>query len=179
MGLKGRSCDNAQQMDWRVIYVSSRQEKKVTEMLLRLKIQHYLPLVKTLRQWSDRKKWVELPLFHGYVFVRPENARRDEVLQIPGVVKYLQYNGKDAIATNAEIETIMAIIQNGYDVAEHDFNASFEPGDVVSISQGPLKGYQGEFLRFGGDDYAIVHFETLGRAMRVKLPKQLVKKIDG
>lgn len=179
MGLKGRSREITILMDWRVIYVSSRQEKKVTEMLSRLEIQNYLPLIKTLRQWSDRKKWVELPLFHGYVFVSPEKTRRDEVLQIPGVVKYLQYNGKDAIATNAEIDTIRAIIQNGYDVTEHDFNDSFEPGDRVSISQGPLKGYQGEFLRFGGDDYAIVHFESLGRALRVKLPKQLVKKIDG
>lgn len=179
MGLKGRSCENTKQMDWRVIYVSSRQEKKVSEILTRLSIPHYLPLVKTLRQWTDRKKWVEIPLFNGYVFVRPEKTKRDAVLQVPGVVKYLQFNGKDAAATDIEIETIKAIIQNGYDVSNHDYNESFEPGDVVSISQGPLKGYKGEFLRFGGENYAIIHFETFGRAMRVKLPKQILIKIDG
>ena len=58
--------------NWHAIYVASRQEKKVLEALLNKKIEAYLPLIKTLRQWSDRKKLVEFPLMPGYVFVKED-----------------------------------------------------------------------------------------------------------
>ena len=64
---------------WKVIYTASRQEKKVAVLLERFGIAYYLPLVKKLRLWSDRKKWVEMPLFNGYVFVKPEPGIRDKV----------------------------------------------------------------------------------------------------
>ena len=99
---------------WLVVYTASRQEKKVAVMLERYQIRHYLPLVKKLRLWSDRKKWVEMPLFNGYIFVQPKPNERDQVLQIPGVVKYLKYNGGDAQVSSREIELIERLIEKGY-----------------------------------------------------------------
>ena len=56
---------------WKVVYVASRQEKKVSDYLKKQCIEHYLPLYRSLRFWKDRKKWVEMPLFNGYIFVKP------------------------------------------------------------------------------------------------------------
>jgi transcriptional antiterminator RfaH len=58
--------------NWFVFYTKSRQEKKVNDLLLRHGFEPYLPLQKVLRQWSDRKKKVEVPLFNSYIFVRVE-----------------------------------------------------------------------------------------------------------
>jgi transcription antitermination factor NusG len=94
------------QETWKVIYCSSRQEKKVKIYLEQRGVIHYLPLINKLRIWSDRKKWVEMPLFNSYVFVKPTEIQRDLVLQIPGVVKYLRYNGKDAEVPEKDVELI-------------------------------------------------------------------------
>ena len=54
---------------WHAVYVSSRTEKKITDLLNNKGIEAYVPIIKTMRQWSDRKKMVELPLLNGYVFL--------------------------------------------------------------------------------------------------------------
>jgi transcription antitermination factor NusG len=54
---------------WHAVYVSSRTEKKINDLLNNKGIEAYVPVVKTMRQWSDRKKMVEMPLLNGYVFV--------------------------------------------------------------------------------------------------------------
>jgi len=71
---------------WWGIYTASRQEKKVSVVLERLHLKHYLPVVKKLRLCNNRKKWLEIPLFNGYIFLRPKPAERHALLQIPGVV---------------------------------------------------------------------------------------------
>ena len=54
---------------WYAIYTKPRWEKKLAEKLEEKRIDHYLPMVKTLKLWSDRKKWVNEPLFKSYIFV--------------------------------------------------------------------------------------------------------------
>ena len=55
---------------WFAVYTKSRNEKKVYERLIDEGYEAYLPLQKRLKQWSDRKKWVEEPLLRSYVFVK-------------------------------------------------------------------------------------------------------------
>jgi transcription antitermination factor NusG len=69
---------------WHALYVASRQEKKVFERLQQNNIETYLPIIKTMRQWSDRKKMVELPLLNGYIFVRTNAIENDKVVQTLG-----------------------------------------------------------------------------------------------
>lgn len=146
-------------------------------MLAKFGIEHYLPLVKKLRLWSDRKKWVEMPLFNGYVFVRQAAGQRDQVLEIPGVVKYLRYNGEDAIVRPSEIEIIKRIILNGYDLETSA--DKFRKGQRVSVTSGPLKGIEAEVLRTveNGDEVLIV-FETISQSLKVTIPNGILKRIE-
>jgi len=158
------------QTPWKVIYTASRQEKKVAALLNRFGIVYYLPLVKKLRLWSDRKKWVEMPLFNGYVFVKPEPNMRDKVVEIPGVVKYLKYNGADAQVSDNELKLIQQLIETGYNVEAAD-RVNLKKGDIVTIQQGPLKGIEAEVLKDAdGSEYVLLAFETISQVVRVSLP---------
>lgn len=186
MGLKGRSSapgspamTDKRPNHWKVIYTASRQEKKVAERFEKSSIEFYLPIVKQLKLWSDRKKWVEVPLFNGYLFVRPAIGQRDKVLETPGVVRYLRYNGNDAYATETEIETIRNLLAKGYDVSEYDGSESFEQGDKVKVVSGPMKNYEGEILGMSGDNYAFMSIPNFGHSIKIKLPKQVLKKVEG
>jgi transcriptional antiterminator NusG len=166
------------QTPWKVIYTASKQEKKVAVLLERFGIAYYLPLVKKLRLWSDRKKWLEMPLFNGYVFVKPEPGMRDKVLEIPGVVKYLKYNGADARVSTNEIELIQRLIEHGYNVESED-RANLKKGDIVSIQQGPLKGIEAEVLKDAdGSEYILLAFETISQVVRVSLPVGILKTLN-
>ena len=143
-------------------------------MLERYQIRHYLPLVKKLRVWSDRKKWVEMPLFNGYIFVQPKPSERDQVLQIPGVVKYLKYNGADALVSSREIELIGRLIDKGYHL-ESSAAGNLRKGDKVKIEQGPLKGIEAEVLKDAdGSETVWIAFETISQVVKVSMQASLL-----
>lgn len=136
---------------------------------------HYLPLVNKLRIWSDRKKWVEMPLFNSYVFVKPTELQRDLVLQVPGVVKYLRYNGKDAEVQEKDIALIRRLIEKGYQIEQQDMTARLEAGDLVEVLDGPFKGEEVEVYYTEEEAYVIVAVEGLSSSYKVNLPREVLK----
>lgn len=160
---------------WRVIYTASRQEKKVASFLEKARVEFYFPLYKSLRFWKDRKKWVEMPLFNGYIFVKPTQIERDIVLQIPGVVKYIRHNGTDAVVPSKQIELIKEFVELGYNISDVSRNEKFEVGDIAEILDGPLKGNEAEIFKLGDESYIIVAVEALNQSIKVKLPKEILK----
>lgn len=158
---------------WKVIYVSSRQEKKVFDRLQKLEITCFLPLTKKLRQWSDRKKWVEFPLFNGYLFVKPNALQRDKILEDHGVVAYVRYNGGDAIVKDKEIDTMKSILESGYSLETINKPDDFELGNQVMIKEGPLKGSVLDIIRRNSQEHFLLSFNTLGQSIKVELPFQV------
>ncbi len=127
-------------MPWYALYTQSRQEKKVTTRLLELNIEVYCPLIIQVKQWSDRKKKVEIPLLPSYVFVKLEPNNREQVFQVSGVVRYLYWLGQPAIIKDSEIEIMKKWLQ--------DKIVSFEvvgiqPGSLYEIPSGPFMGQKG------------------------------------
>ena len=117
-----------------------------------------------------------MPLFNGYVFVRPEPNMRDKVLEIPGVVKYLKYNGADAQVSDNELKLIQQLIETGYNVEAAD-RVNLKKGDIVTIQQGPLKGIEAEVLKDAdGSEYVLLAFETISQVVRVSLPAGILHK---
>lgn len=139
-------------------------------------VENYLPLARRLRQWSDRKKWVDFPLFNGYLFVRPNEQQFDLVLSIPGIVTYLRFNRKPAVVTNKEIEIIRSIESAGYYVESLLTPEDFETGEMVAVMDGPLKGQTGQLIRKNNEHVFLVSFETLGQSLKVNLPYELLRK---
>lgn len=134
---------------WRALYVRSRSEKKVLEGLIDKGIHSYLPLRKTLKQWSDRKKWVYEPLLNGYVFANTSDRIRENILQTPGVVNFVRYNNADAIIRQSEIDVLKDIEQHRYEIALNP--QPLEIGERGIVNQGPLKDYEVNVVEVSND----------------------------
>jgi transcription antitermination factor NusG len=91
---------------WYALYTNPRSEKRAHAELISKGIDSYLPLQRTLKQWSDRKKWVEEPLFRSYLFVYIPQNQYFEVLNTPGVVRYVTFEGKAVPIPPKQIEAI-------------------------------------------------------------------------
>lgn len=127
-------------MPWYALYTVSRQEKKVAARLKQLDIEAYCPLVIQVRQWSDRKKKVEVPLMPSYVFVKLESHNRELVFQVSGIVRYLYWLGQPAVIKDSEIE----IMQNWLQDKVVSFEVSgIEKGTLYEIPSGPFIGQKG------------------------------------
>jgi hypothetical protein len=82
--------------NWYALYAKPRAEKKLRDRLEEKGVITYLPLQKQLRQWSDRKKWVEEPIFRGYIFVKASEKDFQSILSTPGTVNFVRFGGKPA-----------------------------------------------------------------------------------
>jgi transcriptional antiterminator RfaH len=127
-------------MTWLAIYTKSKNEKKVTEELLKMGIETYCPMVTEIKQWSDRKKKVETPLIPSYVFVNIDAQHKNEVFQVNGVVRYLFWLGKPAKVRDIEILQLKERLKET--VASVEIK-NLKPGDTVGIKEGPFKGKEG------------------------------------
>ncbi len=151
---------------WFVLIVKNRYEKKVAEQLRLLGIEVFCPLKKEIRQWSDRKKTVEVPLFMNYVFVRLPESQRDQVFTVPGIIKYLYWLGKPAMAHAFEIETIRNWLADD-NIVSMDLN-TFKPGKVITIEKGPLKDKIGTIQQVRKNELRLV-LHDLGVVVLAKI----------
>lgn len=93
-------------MNWFVVSVKANQEKKVAEVLEKMNVEVYCPMVKDSQQFADKTKTVKTPLFKSYVFVNLPEKYRGIVFGAPGVISYLFWLGKPAVISDEEINII-------------------------------------------------------------------------
>jgi len=155
--------------NWYAVYTRSRAEKKVYTELTIKEIECFLPLQKKLRQWKDRKKWVEMPLLTGYCFVRTSRAEYDKVLQTNNVVCYVTFEGKAAVIPDNQIEYLKQMLkQNEFDVTVSHEN--FRPGKQVEVIEGPLIGLRGELIETRGKNKFILRLKQTDTSFTVEIP---------
>ncbi len=164
--------------NWYAVYTKSRTEKKVASLLLREQIEVYLPLKKTLRQWSDRKKWVEEPLIKSYVFVRISEKEYYTVLNIPGALRYVFFEGKAAPIAEWQIIALQKVVSGtiDFDISSEVYKKS----DLITITSGTLKGISGEIIELRGNKKILIRIEQIGYSILLNLQKEtsLIKVKD-
>ncbi len=127
---------------WHVLYTKPRNEKKVAQRLSELNYHVYCPLVETVRQWSDRRKKVKVPLFNSYIFIKLKEGERAEVLSDPGVLNFVFWIGRPAIVRDEEIEAIKFITLEAQEVEVASLD--HKVGDNIVINEGVFKGLKGK-----------------------------------
>lgn len=154
---------------WYALYTNPRAEKKVAEALSLKGFENYLPLQTTIKQWSDRKKKVQEPLFKSYIFIKTDlNRFLYEVLSIPGIIKFVKI-GKEV---NPVRETIIQAIKLSllhFDSVELA-PANFSLNEKVKVIAGPLTGIEGHIAELSSNQYFAINIEQLGTSMLVKIP---------
>ena len=153
-------------MNWYVVYTKPKWEKKVAEQLNKIGIECYCPLITQVRQWSDRKKKVEVPLFNSYVFVQLEDSDRNLVFQSAGAVRYLFWLGKPAIVKNEEISIIKSWLEtpDTYDISID----SIKVGDKITLESGPFSTQEATVQEINKTHYVLV-LESLGCVLKMKI----------
>ncbi len=152
-------------MNWYVVYTKPKWEKKVAEKLTQAGIECYCPLITQIKQWSDRKKKVVVPLFNSYVFVQLSENERNSVFEIPGVVRYLFWLGKPAIVRDEEINIIRTNLSDS-NVSEISVS-SIKVGDRIKLDSGAFSN-QNAIVREISKSHYIMVLESLGCVLKIK-----------
>jgi transcription antitermination factor NusG len=160
---------------WHVIYTRSRQEKMLARSFEENGIIYYLPIIKTLKQWSDRMKQVEEVLFKSYIFVYVSEREYYEALKAPGAVKYISFNGKAAKIPDNQIETIKNTINNKIEFSVNQ--DIFKKGEKVEIINGPLCGSLGEVVLINGKKKLLIRIEQIGYSLLVHISGDAIRLV--
>lgn len=153
---------------WHAVYTKSRAEKKAYTEIQQKQIEVFMPVQQKLRQWSDRKKWVQMPLIPGYLFVRVSRKEYDSVLQSNYVVSYVRFEGKAATIPDGQIEYLKLMLkQENLDIEiSHE---TFEPGQMIEVVAGPLIGLKGKLVHFKGKEKVAIELEELGYSALIEI----------
>lgn len=159
---------------WYVLYTNPRAEKRVASELQKHQYEYYLPLLKTLKNWSDRKKWVEEPLFKSYIFVKT-NLEQEyyNLLNLHGVVKFIKIGSEIATLREEQIVDIKLGLEQTTDIELS--TDEIVNGSSVEIIAGPLKGKTGLVLERRGNKYFSIEIEQLGTFMLIAIPSNYLK----
>ncbi|ADY52848.1 NusG antitermination factor [Pseudopedobacter saltans DSM 12145] len=153
---------------WYPIYTKPRFEKKVAENLLKQGIEVYLPSQKILKQWSDRKKWVDEPLFKSYVFIHINYLQYDQVVRTPGVVRFIYFSGKIASVPDMEMNFLQTYLSGDFTV--ETTGQFIKSGDKVKIVSGKFKGYEAEMVSYQNEKRLILRIDALGQSILLNIP---------
>jgi transcription antitermination factor NusG len=151
---------------WYALYTCSRHEKRVADQLQERSIESFLPTYRTARRWADRTKVVTLPLFSGYLFVRIPWTERLRVLQLPGAVRLVGFNGSPTPLPDAEIEALRNALRNEVHVVPHPY---LRIGNRVRVHSGPLQGAEGILMRKKGATRLVLSLDLLMRSVSVEV----------
>lgn len=160
--------------NWHAVYTKSRAEKKAFSEFQERQIEAFLPLQRKLRQWSDRKKWVEMPLIPGYVFVNISRMEYDKVLQSNYVVSYVRFEGKAAIIPDHQINYLKLMLEQG-DLEVEISHQTFRPGQLVEVMAGPLIGLRGKLVEIKGKEKVALELEKIGYSALVEIEKSHIR----
>lgn len=161
-------------MNWFVLYVNSRAEKKVATRLERQGFTVFCPTKIEERQWSDRIKKVEVPYFRSYVFVKCDEKQINTVLETPGVVRRLFWLGKPAVIRDEEMQEVKDFFdENAKRKIEYE---AYAEGEEVQIEKGTLRNRKAVVLK-NDKNKVTLSLPALGCAFIVTLSKDEIGKI--
>ena len=160
---------NMTPINWYAIYTKPRHEFVVHGELQKKGIESFLPTFKRLQQWKDRKKFVEFPLFPGYLFVHVQHDSSAflNVLKTRSVVTFISSTpGNPSTVAVEEIQSLKLLLDSG---EELDVYPNLKEGELIRVKRGPLRGAEGILTRKDEQYLFLVNVHLLGRSVAVKI----------
>ncbi len=162
-------------MNWYALYTRPRHEKKVFEQLTEKGVESFLPVVERMRQWKDRKKKVQIPLFNSYVFVKIDLKDRYTSLQTYGVVRLISFGGKPAAIPDWQIEQLQRVIEHPDTLELENY---LREGDWVEVVDGPFRGVKGRLKELRGQTRLVINIDGIYQSASFVVDRTLVEKIE-
>ncbi len=165
------------QYQWFALYTKSLNEKKVYVELQHLGIEVYLPMVTKWRQWSDRKKKIDVPLFRSYIFVKVSELEYFKVLNTPGVVRFITFEGKAVAIPENQIIAIRQYLNEFDEISEEEEEMKLQEGQLVRIKTGPMEGLIGKMLKYKNKMRLMINIESIGHVITLNIQRSKVEPI--
>ncbi len=162
---------------WYAVYVRANAERKLFDNLKEKNIECYLPMRKVLKYWSDRKKWVEEPLFKCYIFVKVSYKEFFTVLNTPGAVCYISFGGRAQSIPENQITNIKTFLAQ----KEHEITVSHERiqrGVLVEVLHGSFKGIKGEVINILGQSRLLVRIDSMNCSLYANIERDEVMLLE-
>ncbi len=151
---------------WFALYTKPRHEFKASLQLKAEEINHYLPVITKIKQWSDRKKKITEPLLRGYIFIFANEKEREQSLQQLSIVRCIFDNGRPAVIPEWQIENLKNFLKKDADVIAH---SGIIPGTKVKILDGPFEGVIGVINQEAKGKTISVNIDLLNRSVFTQL----------
>ncbi len=156
---------------WFALYTKPRWEKKVSSVLGRKGVECWCPLRKIEKQWSDRKKIIEEPLFTSYVFAHIDETERSVVLMTDGILNFVYYLGKPAVIRDEEIDIIKKFLSEKQASISVQSLHSLDENTRIKVNHGVFMDTTGTVVK-GGKKKVFVKLESLDQVMIVEFPAE-------
>jgi transcription antitermination factor NusG len=159
---------------WHVLYTRHQHEKAIAYVLTNKGFEVFLPLYSASHRWKDRNKYLSLPLFPCYVFLRGGLFRRHDIITTPGIHMLVTNAGHPAVVPEEEICAVRQLLQKGKGLGPHPFLRS---GDWVRVMSGPLMGAEGFLVRRKNQSRLVVSMKILGQSAAAEVDASMVERI--
>ncbi len=159
---------------WFALYTCANQEKRVAGQLEARAVEHFLPIYRSRRNWKDRRVFLDLPLFPGYVFARFAIAARRCVLEARGVVRVVGSHGQPSPLAESDIEALRAGITGAVRFEPHPYHTA---GTRVRILQGPLAGMTGILVRRKNGCRVVLSVDLIARSVALEVDAADIERI--
>ena len=163
---------NGSAVRWYALYTRSRHEKIAQRELHKKGIETFLPLRKITRQWSDRKKIIEEPLFKSYLFVHAPFSQRIAILNTVGVVQFVRQGSELAEVAEKELLTIRRFVEENIEIDPFPY---LKQGERVYVRSGPFRGAEGFVIRKDSHCRLIISLDSLMQSVSIQIDQACVE----
>ena len=160
-------------MDWTVLHVRPRCEKKMAGHCAFYSIPHYLPLRRETKVYQRRKVTVDKPVFPGYVFAEVPRAQRLTVLKSSSIVRVIEV--EDQARFVHEIDQVRQALAVD---ATLGATAAITSGRPVRIVGGPFQGLEGVVATVRGVTRVVLNVDMIGQAVKVDVDADMLEPLD-
>lgn len=168
-----------EKLHWYAMYVRMHHEKKTAEKLGMMGVEHYLPVQEVVRQWSDRKKKLQVVVIPMMIFVRTGEKGRIRLMQeVPAITGTLidRCTHRPAVIRDEEMERFRFMLDFSEEAVSF-INEPLQKGERVRVIKGPLTGLEGELILVDGKTQVTVQIDQLGYA-KVEIPVGYIEKAN-
>lgn len=163
---------------WFACYTKARHEKRVAAAFEQRSMETYLPVLVRLRQWKDRRRLVEFPMFPSYVFVRALPEDLPLVTTVPGVCSIVRNQGEPVSIPVAELENVRRFAAGLREAGSEPEPATYlAEGQRVEVTAGPFQGVRGVVVEHRNRRRVVVGLRAIGQGMEVDVEASILSPI--
>ena len=152
-------------MSWYVLRTRPRSEKKAEEQLLSMGISAYCPTRSEIKQWSDRKKTIDIPVLPSMILVNIEDKDINRVFESHAVIRYMFWLGKRAIVRQSEIDILKKYLDGSYNFVNSK-SRNIKVGDNLKLSS--FNNEQGVVSSIS-ENTIWIYLKSIGYIVKLKL----------